>query len=109
MCGTEGLVSTGFLPEGNELAYTDFGACSLGHETSLSFTGGLVYSTDAGLLVTADYYRVAVTDAIALTQSLNPSHGLRPGAQFQGRPVDAVAFWTNAMDTRTQGFDLVAA
>ena len=106
--GSEGLVSAGFLPEGDQIACSDFGACSLHHETSLSFTGGLVYSTDAGLLVTADYYRVAVNDAIALTQSLNPSHGLRPGAQFQGRPVDAVAFWTNAIDTRTQGFDLAA-
>ena len=106
--GSEGLVSAGFLPEGDEIACSDFGACSLNHETSLSFTGGLVYSNDAGLLVTADYYRVAVNDAIALTQSLNPSHGLRPGAQFQGRPVDAVAFWTNAIDTRTQGFDLAA-
>ncbi|WP_420615822.1 TonB-dependent receptor plug domain-containing protein [Candidatus Palauibacter sp.] len=106
--GSEGLVSAGFLPEGDEIACSDFGACSLNHETSLSFTGGLVYSNDAGLLVTADYYRVAVNDAIALTQSLNPGHGLRPGAQFQGRPVDAVAFWTNAIDTRTQGFDLAA-
>ena len=107
--GSEGLVSAGFLPEGDRIACADFGACSLGHETSLSFAGGFVYSNDAGLLVTADYYRVAVGDAIALTQSLNPSHGLRPGAQFQGRPVDAVAFWTNAIDTRTQGFDLVAS
>ncbi len=106
--GSEGLVSAGFLPEGDEIACSDFGACSLSHETSLSFTGGLVYSNDAGLLVTADYYRVAVNEAIALTQSLNPGHGLRPGAQFQGRPVDAVAFWTNAIDTRTQGFDLAA-
>ncbi|WP_419857921.1 TonB-dependent receptor plug domain-containing protein [Candidatus Palauibacter irciniicola] len=106
--GSEGLVSAGFLPEGDPIACSDFGACSLGHETSLSFTGGLVYSNDAGLLVTADYYRVAVNDAIALTQSLNQSHGLRPGAQFQGRPVDAVAFWTNAIDTRTQGFDVAA-
>ncbi|WP_419861861.1 TonB-dependent receptor plug domain-containing protein [Candidatus Palauibacter sp.] len=106
--GSEGLVSAGFLPEGDEIACSDFGACSLNHETSLSFTGGLVYSTDAGLLVTADYYRVAVSDAIALTRSLDPSHGLRPGAQFQGRPVDAVAFWTNAIDTRTQGFDVAA-
>ena len=73
---------------------------------SLSFTGGLVYSSDNGLLLTADYYRVAVADAIALTQSLDQSHGLRPGARFQGRPVDAVAFWTNAIDTRTQGLDL---
>ncbi|WP_428276437.1 TonB-dependent receptor plug domain-containing protein [Candidatus Palauibacter sp.] len=106
--GSEGLVSAGFLPEGDDIACSDFGACSLNHETSLSFTGGLVYSNDAGLLVTADYYRVAVNDAIALTRSLDPSHGLRPGAQFQGRPVDAVAFWTNAIDTRTQGFDLAA-
>ncbi len=107
--GSEGLVSAGFLPEGDQIACADFGACSLSHETSLSFTGGFVYSSDNGLLLTADYYRVAVADAIALTQSLNPSHGLRPGAQFQGRPVDAVAFWTNAIDTRTQGFDLVAS
>ncbi len=107
--GSEGLVSAGFLPEGDPIACSDFGACSLSHETSLSLTGGLVYSNDAGLLVTADYYRVAVKDAIALTRSLDPSHGLRPGAQFQGRPVDAVAFWTNAIDTRTQGFDLAAS
>ncbi len=106
--GAEGLVSAGFLPEGDPIACTDFGACSLSHETSLSLTGGFVYSSDNGLLVTADYYRVSVADAIALTQSLNPSHGLRSGARFQGRPVDAVAFWTNAIDTRTQGFDVVA-
>lgn len=107
--GSDGLVSAGFLPEGDEIACADFGACSLGHETSLSFTGGFVYSSDNGFLLTADYYRVAVADAIALTQSLGPSHGLRTGARFQGRPVDAVAFWTNAIDTRTQGFDLVAS
>ncbi len=107
--GSEGLVSAGFLPEGDEIACADFRACSLSHETSLSFTGGFVYSGDNGLLVTADYYRVAVADAIALTQSLGSSHGLRPGARFQGRPVDAVAFWTNAIDTRTRGFDLVAS
>ena len=107
--GSEGLVSAGFLPEGDPIACSDFGACSLSHETSLSLTGGLVYSNDAGLLVTADYYRVAVADAIALTRSLDPSHGLRSGAQFQGRPVDAVAFWTNAIDTRTHGFDLAAS
>ena len=82
---------------------------SLDHETSLSFTGGFVYSHDSGLLVTADYYRIAVGDAIALTQSLTQSHGLRANARFQGRPVDAVAFWTNAVDTRTQGFDLAAS
>ena len=106
--GSEGLASAGFLPEGDPIACSDFGACALNHETSLSFTGGLVYSTDAGLLVTADYYRIAVNDAIVLTRSLDPSHGLRPGAQFQGRPVDAVAFWTNAIDTRTQGLDVAA-
>jgi len=106
--GGGGLQSAGFLPEGDPVACADFDACSLGHETSFSLTGGFVYSS-GGFLLTADYYRVAVSDAIALTQSLNQSHGLRAGAQFQGRPVDAVAFWTNAIDTRTQGFDIVAS
>ena len=106
--GSDGLVSAGFLPEGDPIACGDFDACSLAHETSLSLTGGLVYAPAGGLQVSADYYLVTVSDAIALTQSLTQAHGLRPGAQFQGRPVDAVAFWTNAIDTRTQGFDIVA-
>ena len=106
--GSDGLVSTGFLPEGDPIACGDFDACSLGHETSVSFTGGLVYSHAGGLQVSADYYRVSVRDAIALTQSLTQAHGLRANARFQGRPVDAVAFWTNAIDTRTDGFDIVA-
>ena len=107
--GADGLVSAGFLPEGDAVACGDFDACSLGHETSMSFTGGLAYSGQGGLQLSADYYIVSVSDAIALTQSLTQAHGLRSGARFQGRPVDAVAFWTNAIDTHTQGFDLVAS
>ena len=106
--GGGGLTSTGFLPEGDPLACADFDACSLAHETSRSFTAGFVYSNDSGLLFTADYYRVSVADAIVLTQGLGPDHGLRAGAQFQGRPVDGVSFWTNAVDTRTKGIDVVA-
>ena len=106
--GGDGLVTAGFLPDGDEVACGDFGACGLGHETSISFTAGLAYGSQDGLLITVDGYRVAVRDAIALTRSLDGSHGLRSGARFQGRPVDAVAFWTNAIDTRTQGLDVVA-
>ncbi len=104
-----GLQTNGFLPEGDPIACADFGACSLGHETSFSLTGGFVYAHESGLRLTADYYRVAVKDAIALTEGLSAEHGLRANAQFQGRPVEAVAFWTNAIDTRTQGFDIVGS
>ena len=103
-----GLRTNGFLPEGDPIACADFGACSLGHETSLSLTGGLVFAHRSGFRLTADFYRVAVSDAIALTEALAVEHGLRANAQFQGRPVDAVAFWTNAIDTRTRGLDIVA-
>ena len=106
--GSDGVVSAGFLPEGDPIACGIFNACSLGHETSVSLTGGLVYAPGGGLQLSADYYRISVSDAIALTQSLTQAHGLGTNAQFQGRPVDAVAFWTNAIDTRSQGFDLVA-
>lgn len=107
--GADGLVNTGFLPEGDALACQNFGACSLKHETSMSLTGGFVYSHARGFLLTADYYRVAVTDAIVLTEGLGRDQGLRAGAQFQGRPVNGVAFWTNALDTRTSGFDVTGA
>ena len=106
--GSDGLVSAGFLPEGDPIACGDFDACSLGHETSVSVTGGFVHGIDSGLQISADFYLVSVSDAIALTQSLTQAHGLRADARFQGRPVDAVAFWTNAIDTRTLGFDIVA-
>ena len=106
--GSDGLVSAGFLPEGDPIACTVFDACSLGHETSLSLTAGFVYSHEGGLRLTADAYVVAVADAIALTRSLGRDQGLGADAKFQGRPVDAVAFWANAIDTRTQGFDIVA-
>lgn len=106
--GGGGLTSTGFLPEGDDIACQDFQACSLKHETSVSMTGGFVYESDRGFLLTADYYRVTVADAIVLTEGLGPSHGLRENAQFQGRPVNGVAFWTNAVDTRTSGLDVVA-
>ena len=105
---SEGLQTTGFLPEGHAIACEDFAACSLSHETSTSVTGGFVYSADNGFLFTADAYRVSVADAIVLTEALNASHGLRPGAQFLGRNVDGVAFWTNAIDTRTHGLDVAA-
>ena len=105
---SDGLRTNGFLPEGDPIACADFEACSLSHETSLSLTGGLVLAHESGFRMTADYYRVAVGDAIALTEALSAEHGLRANARFQGRPVEAVAFWTNAIDTRTRGFDVVA-
>lgn len=107
--GGGGLTSTGFLPEGDPIACQDFNACSLKHESSVSLTGGFVYSNDRGFLLTADYYRVTVADAIVLTQGLGPAHGLRANAQFQGRPVNGVAFWANGVDTRTWGVDVMAS
>lgn len=105
--GGGGLTSTGFLPEGDPIACEDFGVCSLKHETSVNLAGGLVYSHEAGFQLTADYYWVAVDDAIVLTEGLNQEHGLRANAQLQGRPVNGVAFWANAVNTQTQGLDVI--
>ena len=106
--GTDGLTTSGFLPEGDPIACEDFGTCSISHETSRSATVGFVYAADNGFLFTIDGYRVGVADAIVATEGLGASHGLRPNAQFQGRNVDGVVFWTNGIDTRTQGLDIAA-
>ena len=105
---SDGLQTTGFLPEGDPIACEDFNSCSLSHETSRSVTAGLVYSTHSGFVFTADGYQVNVADAIVVTEGLNASHGLRANARFQGRNVDGVAFWTNGIDTRTRGLDVAA-
>jgi len=86
-------------------------------EKSTSFSGGVVLTPGAGFSVTLDYYNIKVTDRIGITGNINPNTA-NPGgltdAQFllaQGisdaAELGAVRYFTNAFDTRTQGFDLV--
>jgi iron complex outermembrane receptor protein len=89
----------------------------LSPEKSVSFSGGLVLTPGGGFNITVDYYNIKVNDRIGITGNLNPNQA-NPGGltatQFllaagvaEAAELGAVRYFTNAFDTRTQGFDVV--
>ncbi len=102
------LVEIGNFPVTNR-ASRIFGAKPLKPESSINFSGGLVWSPTNRLNVAVDYYHIKINDRILL------------GATFDGTSDDVVAkiladsgftqiagvqFPTNALDTKTDGLDV---
>lgn len=84
------------------------GAQPLKAEKSHSYTAGLVLTPHGGLYATLDLYQITIAHRIILSGDL-----LGPAVQSYlasaGIPfVDGGRFFTNAVDTRTRGADLVA-
>ncbi len=96
------------LPTDDPIALL-LGAQDLKAEESVSYNLGFVVRTDAGFHLTVDYYRVDIDDRITLSE--------RIGGQAVTDFIDAslgipnvlgVRFFTNAVDTETKGYDIVA-
>ena len=85
-----------------------FGAEPLQPEESLSYSLGLVLQPAERLYVTIDAYHIEVDDRIALSSNLT---GDAVRALLESRGIFGVnggRYFTNAIDTRTQGIDVVA-
>lgn len=96
------------LPIDDEIAQL-LGARDLKAEESVSYNLGFVVRNDAGFRLTVDYYHVNIDNRITLseriggpevTQFIDDSLGIAD--------VLGVRFFTNAVDTETKGFDVVA-
>lgn len=98
------------------------GAEPLVPETSTNFSVGFTYQSDFGMNLTIDFYRIDVDDRIALSTQFNRGDGraaqgggtigdqissLLDAAGFDAS-LGAVNYFTNAIDTRSQGVDIVA-
>lgn len=86
------------------------GAVPLKPEKSINVSLGTVLNL-GNLSVTLDYYRSKVQDRITQTSSITLSDDQRTelmNIDQRFSDVTAVRFFTNAFDTTTQGFDLVA-
>jgi iron complex outermembrane receptor protein len=84
------------------------GARPLKAEQSHSYTAGLVLTPPGGLYATLDLYQITIAHRIILSGDI-----LGPAVQSYltsaGIPfVDGGRFFTNAVDTRTRGVDLVS-
>jgi iron complex outermembrane receptor protein len=102
------LQNVGTFPVNDPVAIA-LGATPLKPETSKNYSAGLVWTPTQSLIATLDVFRIDISDRIALSETLGDplvtsillAHGITNAASAR--------FFTNAADTRTDGFDLVAA
>lgn len=85
------------------------GAGSLEPEESVNFSAGLVIAPFEALSLTVDAFHIEIDDRITLSERF---FGPGIAAAVQGLPggqgVESVRFFTNAIDTETQGVEIVA-
>ncbi|MCF5934579.1 TonB-dependent receptor, partial [Xanthomonas perforans] len=85
------------------------GAEPLDAETSLSYSLGLVLQPTDALYLTVDAYQIDVDDRIVLSSNLTGA-GVRSLLESQGIfGINGGRYFTNAVDTRTRGVDVVGS
>jgi iron complex outermembrane receptor protein len=99
-----------FLPVDSAAAIA-LGATPLRPEKSLNFTSGVTFER-GGWRLTVDAYQIAVDDRIVKTEFLgtasNGGSAIKTILLANGvTGVDSAQFFTNAIDTRTRGVDVV--
>lgn len=102
---TQGIVSN-TSPEARLL-----GVPKLRPEKSTNFTAGLGLNPTDNLNITFDYYNIRVNNRIVLSANIGPGTG--PGSAnlnsvLAASHITKVSFFTNGLDSRTQGLDFVA-
>ncbi|HKR62970.1 MAG TPA: TonB-dependent receptor [Thermoanaerobaculia bacterium] len=81
------------------------GAEPLKPETSRNYSAGVVFEPLANLEFTADYFHIDIEDRIVFSGNFT---GAKVLPLIQPFGVTGARFFTNAVDTETRGYDLVA-
>jgi iron complex outermembrane receptor protein len=96
------------LPSDDPIAAL-LGATDLEPEESVSYNLGFVYRAERGFGLSVDFYRVDIDDRITLSERIGGPAVTDFIEDSLGIPgVLGVRFFTNAVDTQTDGFDVVA-
>ncbi len=84
------------------------GSRSLREETSINLSAGLAVTPRDGLTLTADWFRITIDDRILLGATFDDdsTKAILAAGGFTG--IGGVQYFTNGLDTRTQGVDLTA-
>jgi len=86
---------------------TEVGIPRLKEETSNNFSVGFVAKIAKKFNLTVDAYQIKVKDRIVLTGLFDTGDD-QIGSILQGLNVGAAQFFTNAVDTKTNGVDVIA-
>ena len=84
------------------------GAKPLRDETSVNLSGGLAVSPSSNFTLTADYFYIKINHRIMLSATFLQDSTLRILADSGITGVGGVQYFTNGLDTRTEGVDLTA-
>jgi iron complex outermembrane recepter protein len=101
------FIEVGIFPVDHPAALA-LGAKPLQEETSFNFSGGLAVSPTENVTITADYFHIRINDRILLGATFDDSvsQALVAAAGVSG--IGGVQYFTNGLDTRTQGVDITA-
>lgn len=84
------------------------GAKPLTPEKSKNLSAGITMQPVPALSITADYYKIDIADRVVLSENLTQT-AVRDFLAANGEPgIGGGRFFTNAIDTRTTGVDVVA-
>ena len=84
------------------------GATPLREETSFNFSGGLAVTPVENLTITADYFHIEIDDRILLAATFDDEATVAILSANGFDNIGAVQYFTNGLDTRTQGVDITA-
>ena len=110
-----GVLTETLTARENSAVTRAFGIAPLQEETSKSASVGMILRPTNNFSVTADLYRTNIDDRIVFSSNIAPESGPCPTpaacpirAILDPLRVGQAQFFTNAIDTSTTGFDLVA-
>ena len=102
------FVQVGNFPVANR-ASRIFGAKPLKEETSVNFSAGFAFTPRDNVTFTVDYFRITIKDRILLGATFGGSDTVSARILADsgfGNSIGAVQFFTNGLDTRTNGVDV---
>ncbi len=95
------------VPVGDSAARL-FGSKPLRAEKSVNLSAGLAFSPNDNFTLTVDVFRIQINDRILLGATFDDSVTLAILAANGFNNVGGIQYFTNGLDTRTQGLDLTA-
>jgi iron complex outermembrane receptor protein len=101
------FIEVGIFPVDDPAALA-LGAEPLQEETSVNISAGVAFSPMENLIITADYFHITINDRILLGATFDDDATLAILAAQGITDIGGVQYFTNGLDTRTQGLDITA-
>lgn len=101
------FIEVGIFPVDHDASRL-LGSKDLKEETSLNLSAGFAVSPREDLTITADYFFIEIDDRILLGATFDDDTTLAILAEGEITTVGGVQYFTNGLDTRTQGVDVTA-